>query len=195
MYTSKKANVRVLIPSLVALVFAGCGGALRRKEGTEDLTRIQDAVQGLHILVSAGLTKAEYSQRLEDMLLKVGDLNGSQNQTVPKFPQKDQGTVREIYTHLSKSIDAYKTARDYFGDKSNGPGCEDGCMTISQHDYETEKATFPTLIQLQPVKAYADWYPNSPASYFRNDMLQALWKIAADEDTSAKALLEKMKQQ
>lgn len=194
MSRSKTANLRMLIPSLFTLVVVGCGGAQRRKEGTEELTKIQNAVHGLHILVSAGLTKAEYSQRLEDLLLKVGDLNESRNQTVPKFPQKGQDTVREIYTHLSKSIDAYKTARDYFGDKFNAPGCEDGCMTLSQQDYDAERATFPTLTQLQPVKAYADLYPNSPPSYFRNDMLQALWKIAGDEDTSAKALLDKMKQ-
>ena len=192
MFTGKIAKVVALLPLVLYLALAGCADSARRKEGIEALTQTQAAVHGLHILVSAGLTKAEYSQRLEDMLLKAGDLNESENQTLLKFPQKEQGNVRDIYTHLSASIEAFKTARDYFGDKFDAIGCENGCMTLSQQDYDTEKTAFPTLSQLQPVKSHVDLFPNSSPEYFRHDMLQALWKIAGDEEISAKTLLETM---
>lgn len=195
MYTKKTANILALILPLFVVVFASCGGAQHRKEGMEALRKIQADVHGLAILVSAGLTKAEYSQRLEDLLLKAGDLNESESQMVPKFPKKEQDTVKEIYGHLSESIAAYKTARDYFGEKFSGVGCDEGCMTLSQQDYDDQKLIFPNLAYLQPVKFLADLYPNSPPEYFRDSMLQALWKIAGDEETVAKQMFDTMGQQ
>ncbi len=67
-----KLKVAFLTALITVIIVAGCGSA-KRREGIEELERVQDAVHGLRILVSAGVTKTEYSQRLEDVLLKVGD--------------------------------------------------------------------------------------------------------------------------
>src|SRR5258708_4795343 len=99
----------------IAILVAGCGRSQKRREGIDELKRIQVAIHGLHILVAAGLTKQEYSQRFEDVLLKVGDVDSSAKVTLPKFRQNDQVIVKEVYAHLFQSIEAYKTARDYFG--------------------------------------------------------------------------------
>jgi hypothetical protein len=185
---------RNVIP-VVILLLASCGSSQQRKQGIDELATIQTAVHGLHILVSAGVTKQEYSQRFEDALLKVGDLGQSAKGSEQKFPRKEQDAVREIYSHLANSSEAYKAARDYFGDKFSEYGCEEGCSTLSQQDYDAEKAKFPTLIQLQPVKAYEALYPSASPSYFRNDMLQALWAVAGAEDDKAKQLIDQLKQQ
>jgi hypothetical protein len=192
MYTQRPHLFWVFAAWLFVLGLTGCGGEQRRKEGIGELKNSQTPVHGLHILVSAGVTKAEYSQRLEDVLLQEGDLNDSEQRTVPKFGKRDEDTVKEIYSHISTSVEAYKSARNFFGDDFDAPGCDDGCMTLAQQTYDAEKANFPTLAQLQPVKVYQQLDPNAPPEYFRNDMLQALWKVADDEDDSAKTLIEKL---
>ena len=147
--------------TLVAIVFlAGCGLSQRRKEGVQQLEQLETDVHGLHILVSAGVTKQEYSQRFEDVLLKLGDLDQSAKETVPKFPQKEQPTIKAVYTHLSQSMAAYKKARDYFGVSFEGYGCEEGCSFFRESEYETVKQQFPTLAQLSFGPEYT-WYLDS----------------------------------
>jgi hypothetical protein len=84
----------------------------RRKEGIEELDQLYATVHGLSILVSAGITKGEYSQRVEDTLLKLGDLRESIKKVAPKFGDTDQTAVAGVYIHLSKSVDAFTLARD-----------------------------------------------------------------------------------
>lgn len=189
---------RFIFGVLLALLI-GCGNSTsnslltqRRQEGIAELHKIQTTVQGLHLLVSAGITKMEYSQRLEDALLAAGDLDDGAKVTMPKFKSTEQEEVRDIYKHLSQSLQSYKTARDYFGDKFNGPGCEDGCSLLTQQDYDAQKAIFPTLIDLQPEKVFSSLYPGSPPSYYRRDMLRALWKVAGEEEASAKFSIDRL---
>ena len=108
----------VVLAAMFLLI--GCGSSERRKVGIEELAKSQTTIRGLHILVSAGITKQEYSQRFEDVLLKLGDLDRSATETLPKFPHNDQPTVKAIYADISQSIEAYKKARDYFGDDFQG---------------------------------------------------------------------------
>ena len=61
-----KLKVTFLAALTTVIIAAGCGSAERR-EGIEGLERVQGAVHGLSILVSAGVTKAEYSERFEDV--------------------------------------------------------------------------------------------------------------------------------
>jgi hypothetical protein len=110
---------RLTVPIVMVLLTAGCGSSQQRTEGVQELAKLQTDVHGLTILVSAGVTKQEYSQRFEDTLLKVGDLSQAEIQTLPKFPQKDQPTVKAIYAHLSQSMAAYKNAREYISEKSS----------------------------------------------------------------------------
>jgi hypothetical protein len=173
-----------------ALALVGCGGSQHRTEGIEELKKIQTAIDGLHILVSAGVTKQEYSQRLEDALLKAGDIDQSAKDTLPKFPKNEQNTVIEIYGHFKRSIDAFKTARDYFGDNFTSVGCEDGCATFTQGEYDGIRKEFPTLPELKTDSVTAAAFPGNPSEYRRGDMLRALWELAAEEEATARKLLE-----
>lgn len=188
----RAASLRFMCLSVISLIVIGCGGSERRKEGLDQLKKLQAATHGLHILVSAGITKQEYSQRLEDALLAVGDLDQATKEIVPKFPKKEQETVSEILKHIGKSIDAHKDAREYFGDKFTGPGCEDGCSLLTQDAYAEEKAKFPALAELKPDTVWHSMYPDSPPDYYRRDMLKALWGVALAEDDSAQELISQL---
>jgi hypothetical protein len=176
------------ILALVFIVFLlpGCTGSQKRKEGIDELKRIQVSIHDLHILVAAGLTKQEYSQRFEDVLLKVGDLDSSVNSTLPKFRKNDQATVKDVYIHFVQSIEAYRNARDYFGKSFKGSECEEGCSFFPQAEYDAVKTQFPTLADLSAPGQFG---------YYRPEMLQALWKLAGEEDTATVGLIQKLEQE
>jgi hypothetical protein len=192
-----KLEVTFLAALTTVIIVAGCGSAERR-EGIEALERVQGAVHGLSILVSAGATKAEYSQRFGDVLLKVGDLSQHESETLKKFPKGDQDTVEIFYTHVSRSIDAYKAAREYFGDTFEGYGCEGGCSFFPEDQYDAAKKVFPNLAPLTRGPEFT-WYKDNTGSvvnhsYRRSDMLRALWAVARDEDNNAEQLIDQLKQ-
>jgi hypothetical protein len=182
---------KTLILSIVGLVIAGCGGSQQRKEGLAELQRLQSAVHKLNIVVSAGVTKQEYSQRLADALLEAGDLDQSAKQTIAKFPKSDQPTAGQTLTHLGEGLEAYKAAKEFLGDKYLD---EITVTTLTQHDYELIKTEFPGLDELQPDSFTAQHYPDSPPEYRRRDMVQALWKFASSEDSEAKQLIDQLRQ-
>jgi|SRR5271156_2914561 len=178
------------------LLLAGCGSSQQRKDGIQELEKLEADVHGLHILVSAGLTKQEYSQRFEDVLLKVGDLGQNAHGTVPKFPKSDQDTAKAVYTHLSQSIEAYKKARTYFGDNFEGYGCEEGCSFFRENEYDAAKQEFPNLAPLSFGPEFT-WYRDNSGNivnhaYRRSDMLQALWTVAGEEDDQAKNVIDQL---
>jgi hypothetical protein len=179
------------------ILIAGCG-ASERKEGIRELETRQAEVHGLHILVSAGVSKQEYSQRLEDVLLQLGDSDQGEHQTLPKFPRDQQDTVKTVYVHLSQSIEAYKLARTYFGDSFEGYGCEQGCGFFPENQYDLAKQDFPALAPLNFGPDYT-WYRDGAGNilnhaYRRSDMLRALWKLAGDEDDEGKQLVDQLSQ-
>jgi hypothetical protein len=172
---------------LVVFLLPGCGGGQKRKEGIAELERIQTSIHGLQILITAGVTKSEYSQRLGDVLLKVGDLDSSMKATLPKFKKKDQAAVTDVYAHFSQSLQAYIQARDFYPricDEDNDIGCSDH---FRQAVYEGVKTKFPTLPDFPP--------PTSQFGYYRSDMLQALWKLAGEESAAASGLIQKLEQE
>jgi hypothetical protein len=182
----------LLILVFIAFAFPGCGGSQKRKEGIAELERVESSIHDLNILVAAGLNKQEYSQRFEDVLLKVGDLDSSAKVTLPKFPKKDQGIVRDAYVHLAQSLEAYQKARDYFGKRFDGSGCEEGCSFFSQNEYDAVKTQFPTLTDLEMSPSVGD---RPSVGFYRPEMLQALWKLAGEEDTAADGLIKKLDQE
>jgi hypothetical protein len=179
------------------ILIAGCGSS-ERKEGIHELETRQAEVHGLHILVSAGVTKQEYSQRLEDVLLQLGDSDQSARQTLPKLSRDEQETVKTVYAHLSQSIEAYELARTYFGDNFEGYGCEDGCSFFPENQYDAAKQEFPTIAALS-FGPESTWYRDGSGNivnhaYRRSDMLRALWSVAGDEDDEAKQLVDQLNQ-
>ena len=96
------AQIRAVLVSVVfTLALVGCGST-HRTEGIEELKKIETAIEVLRILFSAGVTKQEYSQRLEDALIKAGDLDQSAKITMLKFPKSEQNTVVEVYAHFKR---------------------------------------------------------------------------------------------
>jgi len=179
--------------AVTILFLAGCGSS-HRKEGMQEIEKLQADVHGLHILVSAGVTKQEYSQRFEDVLLKLDDLDQREAEAVVKFPQSEQLTVKTVCTHLSQSMAAYKKARDYFGVSFEGYGCEEGCSFFRESEYDAAKREFPNLAHLDFGPEFT-WYKDSGGnvvnhSYRRSEMLQALWALAGAEDDQAKSLID-----
>ncbi len=184
-----RLNLAVILSLAGIFSLSDCG---RRKEGVAELTKIQTAVHALNMLVAAGVTKQEYSQRFGDLLLKIGDLDQGLKQTVPHFPRAEQDTVKAVYAHLSQSVEAHKVAREYFGPKYNDIGCEEGCSRLVQSDYDEIRAKFPTLPNLEPAPPSVFAKSDSPAEYYRADMLQALWNVAKGEEAEAKTLIDKL---
>jgi uncharacterized protein UPF0547 len=45
----------LLVLVFIAFLLPGCGGSQKRKEGIDELERIQSSIHGLNILVAAGL--------------------------------------------------------------------------------------------------------------------------------------------
>jgi hypothetical protein len=176
----KDRTDKILALVFIAFLLPGCGGSQKRKEGTDELKRIQISIHDLHISVAAGLTKQECSQRFGDVLLKVGDLDSSAKMTLPKFRKNDQAIVRDVYAHFVQSIEAYKNARDYFGKSFKGSECEEGCSFFPQSEYDALKTQFPSLMDLPAPGQFG---------YYRPEMLQALWKVAGEEDTAATGLI------
>jgi hypothetical protein len=191
-----RRNRQLVLLGAVILI-AGCSSS-ERKEGIHELETRQVEVHGLHILVSAGVTTQEYSQRLEDVLLKMGDQDQSAGAKILKFPRDEQETVKTVYAHLSQSVEAYKKARDYFGDSFEGYGCEEGCSFFPENQYDLAKQGFPTLAPLSFGPEYT-WYRDGSGNivnhaYRRSDMLRALWTVAGNEDDEAKQLVDRLSQ-
>ena len=191
-----------------AVVFAlllflfGCGASQRQKEkeeekqGLAEVKRIQVAVHGLSILVQAGIAQVEYSKRVGDVLLTVGDLDQSMKATLPKFHNSGQrNAIEAAYSHLSNSIAAYNAAKNFFGDIHK----EDLDPFVShnlfgQSEYES---LYRQFLNLEQVPIGIDYHGTSGLGkfYWKGDMLQALWKFAFAEEEIAKTLIDVLDQQ
>ncbi len=182
----------------LVLFLISCSDSQRRKEGVAELQRVQSVIHKMDIVVSVGVTKQEYSQRLADALIKVGDLERSAKQTTPKFPTGDQAIVEQIYAHLVKALEPYKIATEFFGDKHVSEDIWES--TLYQDEYEPVKNLFTTLdVPVEEeVKAFSDGagpaQPYDRRWYNRWDMVRALWRVGAEEDAKAKQLIDQLNQ-
>jgi hypothetical protein len=120
---------------------AGCGSA-KRRDGVAELQRVLTSVHDLNIVVSTGTSRIEFSRRLTDALLKIGDLQQSENRVLSDFPKADQATVSESYQHLGRAIEAYRQSQSFFGDMHKEEVAAgalnpfDGDNTLGERQYE-----------------------------------------------------------
>lgn len=194
-----RENCGAVLALFVAFSLSACGASQsqqRRKEGVAELRKIQTAVHGISILVSAGISQQEYSRRLGDVLLEIGDLDQSIKQTLPKIPQEEQLNVKAAYAHLSKSIEAYQAAKDFFGDthKTDLDPFEGGHNLFDEQTYRNLRSRFPRLGDTELAVDYKG-VAGLGKLYWKGEMLQALWLVAAEEEAAAKTLIEAMEQQ
>lgn len=186
-------NVFFKLALFLMLGLVGCSSSKNavRVEGMGELQRMSSAVQDMHIVVSAGVTKDEYSKRLTDALLKFGDRDGGCNQAIAKFPDGDQqSTAAEVCQHLSRAMEAYTYAKDYIGPKPDPIDSDYLLYTLTEKEYADAKLQFPSLEEL-PV---AETNENGYKFYHRSEMVQGLWKVADQEFEAAKTGMDKIAQ-
>jgi len=177
----------MILPAI--LLLAGCGSK-KHHESVAELQRVQSAVHEMDIVVAAGTNQMEFSRRLTDTLLKIGDLQQGRDQTLSSFSKSEQSTVAEVYQHLSQALEAYKDSKDFFGDthKEDLDPLE-GRNLFEEPVYEGLQNQFPSLGQIPPALEHS-----GNKEYWKGDMLQALWKVAGEEDTKAKQLIDQLNQ-
>lgn len=152
---------------------------------------MRSAVQDMNIVVSAGVTKDEYSRRLTDALLKFGDRDGRCNQAVDKFSEGEQRlTAAGACQHLSRAMDAYTYAKDYIGPTPDPDDPEILTDTLKEKEYSEAKERFPSLEELPIAETNEHGYKFYP----RRAMVQALWKVAGQESEAARSATEKLGQ-
>ncbi len=181
--------VSIVFEATLVLVigFVGCTSSkkIARTEGMEELQRMRSAVQDVNIVVSAGVTRDEYSKRLTDALLKFGDREGGCKQAIAKFPEgEQQSTAGQVCQHLSKAMDAYTYAKGYIGTEPDG-----FTATVSEKKYAEAKEQFPNMEDLPVVDT-----PGGYEWYRRRDMVQGLWEVAGQEFQLAQAGIAKLTQ-
>ena len=174
----------------IAFVCCSCS----RKPNPEALAVLQQmssAAQDMGIVVSAGATKEQYSERLTDALLKFGNSDYRCKQAIAKFAKPDQqAQAAEICQHLSEAMDAYTYAKEYFGSAYDPIDPDFPIYTVKEETYAEVRKRFPTLEELPVSETNETGYK----FYRREAMLQALWKVAGQDSEAAKDLLEKFAQ-
>jgi hypothetical protein len=173
--------------------FVGCTSSkkIARNEGMAQLQQMRSAVQDMNIVVSAGVTKDEYSKRLTDALLKFGDSGETCKQAVPKFPAgEQQAAATEVCQHLSRAMDAYTYEKDYIGPTHDTDFPDVLSDELTEKEYSKAKERFPGLDELR----LAETNPAGYKFYYRREMVQALWKVAGQESVAAKSVIEKLGQ-
>jgi len=162
---------------VTVLALSGCGSSKKREASIAEMKRVQSAFGDLQIAVDAGVSQQEFSQRVNDMLVKIGDFRNSENLALLGLP-KEQNKVQDIYAHFSRAAEAYKLSKEFFGDRWDPVG-EEATDFPSEEERETVKTAFPDVFPSYGVTS-------------RRDTLRDLWKLASDETRSAKTLMDQL---
>jgi hypothetical protein len=174
----------------IALVCCSCS-TKPNPEGLAELQKMSAAAQDMGIVISAGVTKDQYSQRLTDALLKFGNSDDKCKQAIASFGKADQqARATEICQRLIEAIDAYTYAKEYFGAGYDPIIPDFPIYTLKEETFSDVKKRFPTLEELPVSEMNQAGYK----FYARSAMLQALWKVAGQDSQTAKDLLEKLAQ-
>jgi len=178
----------------IALTFCltACGSQ-KRKERLAELQRVQSAVHEMSVVVTVGANQAEFSRRLTDVLLKIGDIQQSELQVTTRFPKNERQNVEDTYRHLVRALDAYDQSKDFFGDVHKEQlDPFDGDYMFGRKRYDALQASYPGLQELEVAVNYPEELGGT--KYWKGDMLQALWKYAGNEEQQAKRLVEQLGQ-
>ena len=175
---------------LLILCLDGCG-AQKRKDGLAEIQKVQSAVHEMSVVVGVGASEAEFTRRLTDVLLKIGDLQESSKIAASKFPKDDQQAVAEVYQHFSLALASYNESKGFFGDRHKEQlDPWDGDFTFGQNQYLALETQFPGV-----QKSYMELSEGDIQGYYwKGHMLQALWKYAGAEDQRAKGLIDQLNQ-
>src|SRR5712692_9013824 len=152
---------------LIAVTLAGCGSS-QKAASVAEMKRVQAAFGDLQIALDAGVSKQEFSQRLNDTLIKIGNLQNSEKLAENGLP-KDK--VAQVYIHFHRAAEAYKMSKEFFGDD----------LTASWEPDEV-RAKFPELAESL----------GSHKILSRSAILQGLWKFAGERTRAASNLIDQL---
>jgi hypothetical protein len=163
---------------IATLALTACGVSKKREASIADMKRVEAAFGDLQIALSAGVSKEEFSRRLTDALVKIGDLAESMKVAETGFP-KNADKVEQAYDHFKRAAEAYKLSKEFFGDR---------------WDYLTESSTdYPSEPEQQMIKtAFPSVVPSSGVVTSREETLHGLWKLAAGETQDPNDLLKQL---
>lgn len=190
-------SVRAIATVILISAVTGCGSA-KRGDGTAELQRVLTSVHDLNIVVTTGTNQIDFSRRLTDALLKIGDMQQSESKVMGDFPKSDQAIVSEIYQHFGQAVEAYKQSQGFFGDMHKERlDPFDGDDLFGERKYEALYKQFPNLDEVPLAIDYSNVAGGEYGGkeYWKGDMLQALWKEAAQEEAAAKQLIDQLNQQ
>jgi hypothetical protein len=166
--------------------FVGCGLS-KKQEATKkqeasiaEMKRVQAAFGDLQIAVNAGVSKQEFSQRTNDTLVKIGNLQHSEALAESGFPAaKDK--VAEIYAQFNHAAEIYTLSKQFFGPNPAPLG-----------DYDEYDLSVPEYEMLQ--KMFPDAYEHG--GYFtiasRSYTVKGLWKLARGDTKAAGDLIDQL---
>jgi len=164
---------------LITVALAGCGSS-RKAASVAEMKRVQAAFGDLQIALDAGVTKQEFGQRVNDTLVKIGNLQNSAKLAENGLP-KDK--VAQVYIHFYRAAEAYKLSKDFFGERWDYL-LESTTDSTSEAEQNMVKALFPELAERT----------ESYRLYSRGSTLQDLWKLAGEETQAASRLIDQLDQ-
>src|SRR5579872_3356900 len=102
----------IVMGMLVVVAFVGSGpskkqqATQKRQASIAEMQGVQAAFGDLQIAIDAGVLREEFSQRLNDALVKIGDLKRSEDLAGSGFPTAED-KVAEIYGHFNNAAKVY----------------------------------------------------------------------------------------
>jgi hypothetical protein len=176
--SSVVAREFTIVAFLIAIfTLTACGVSKRREASTAEMKRVAVAFGDLQIALDAGVSKQEFSQRLNDALVKIGDLAESMKVAETGLP-KDADKVEQAYSHFRHAVEAYKLSKVFFGDRWDYL-LELSTDLTSESEQQVIKASYPSLAA-----------PEIELS--RSATLHGLWKFAAAETQASNESIEKL---
>jgi hypothetical protein len=176
------ATVSVL---LLAVMLLGCGPskkqqAIHKQEaGVAEMKRVRAAFGDLQIALNAGVSVQEFSQRTNDTLVKIGDLQHSEVLAENGFPSaKDK--VAEIYAHFNNASDFYILSKPLLGPNLDE---DDAILEDMMRDSEWK------LIQDRfPARVESGYFTFSS----RKKNALGLWGLAEENTKAAGDLMDQL---
>ena len=162
---------------LIAVTLAGCGSS-QKAASVAEMKRVQAAFGDLQIALDAGVSKQEFSQRLNDTLIKIGNLQNSEKLAENGLP-KDK--VAQVYSHFYRAAEAYKVSKEFFGNRWDSI-LEDTTDLTASSEPDEVRAKFPELAESL----------GSHQILSRSAILQGLWKFAGERTRAASNLIDQL---
>lgn len=150
-----------------------------QSEAVAALRKSYSPLQDMGYIVSTGVTADEYSDRVTDKMLRFNHSEDGLKQAVAKIRRPDQKAVAEqAQRHMEHAMEAYVAAKDYFGDthKTDLDPLQPHNLAAAEA-YRELRARLPNLEDIEPIGGFD--------MYWKDDVLQALWRSAAEDSQAA----------